>query len=220
MKVLNLFPLIDYYGYYIRLKFNGSILRQPKVSYTDGKKVNIYIVYESTGSTSHSDDSTLKSYLFGAVVLTKNTDIDKYRYSGYRVGFDRKSSFSFPGRGFGQNVLIFGADMSSSTHIDNNKKEILVLGKRPTERLEHTLTAEKMYSLTFTVAKKRFCLSLHHNGENSYLFVNGKEIVKFKAKDFEIVASPLCLENISKDWSADDMKKTGLNGYVYEFNVD
>ena len=58
------------------------------------------------------------------------------------------------------------------------------------------------------------------NWENSYLFVNGKEIVKFKAKDFEIVASPLCLENISKDWSADDMKKTGLNGYVYEFNVD
>ena len=55
---------------------------------------------------------------------------------------------------------------------------------------------------------------------NSYLFVNGKETVKFKAKDSEIVASPLCLGNISKDWSADNMKKTGLNGYVYEFNVD
>ena len=55
---------------------------------------------------------------------------------------------------------------------------------------------------------------------NSYLFVNGKETVKFKAKDSETVASPLCLGNISKDWSADNMKKTGLNGYVYEFNVD
>ena len=86
--------------------------------------------------------------------------------------------------------------------------------------LEHTLTAEKMYSISFTVTKKKFCLSFHYNGANSYLFVNGKEIVKFKAKDSEIVASPLCLGNISKDWSTDNMKKTGLNGYVYEFSVD
>ena len=62
-------------------------------------------------------------------------------------------------------------------------------------------------------------LSLHHNGADSYLFVNGQKIVKFKAKDSEIVASPLCLRSISKDWSSDNMKKTGLNGYVYEFNV-
>ena len=61
---------------------------------------------------------------------------------------------------------------------------------------------------------------MHYNGANSYLFVNGNETVKFKAKDSEIVASPLCLGNISKDWSTDNMKKTGLNGYVYEFNVD
>ena len=77
-----------------------------------------------------------------------------------------------------------------------------------------------MYSFDFTITKKKFCLCLHYNGGKSYLFVNGKEIVKFKAKDSEIVASPLCLANISKDWLADNMKKTGLNGYVYEFNVD
>ena len=71
-----------------------------------------------------------------------------------------------------------------------------------------------MYSINFTVTKKKFCLSLHYNGANSYLFVNGKEIVKFKAKDSEIVASPLCLRNISKDWSTGNLKKTGLNGYV------
>ena len=110
--------------------------------------------------------------------------------------------------------------MCSSTHINNKKKDILVLGKGPTQGLEHTLAAEKMYSINFTVTKKKFCLSLHYNGANSYLFVNGKEIVKFKSKDSEIVASPLCLGNISKDWSADSMKKTGLNGYVYEFCVD
>ena len=140
----SLVPLIDYYGYKIRVKFNGSILRQPKVSYTHEKAVNIYIVYELAGSSSHSDDPTLKMCLFGAVTLTKNADIDKYGYSGYGIGFDRKSSFSFPGGGFGQNVLIFGADMSSSPHI-NNKKAMLVLGKGPTQELEHTLTAEKMY---------------------------------------------------------------------------
>ena len=86
--------------------------------------------------------------------------------------------------------------------------------------MEHTLTAEKMCSINFTETNKWFCLSLHYNGANIYLFVNGKEIIKFKAKDSEIVASPLCLGNISKDWSADNMKKTGLNRYVYEFNVD
>ena len=96
---------------------------------------------------SNDNDLTLKNRLFGAVTLTKNADIDKYGYSGYGIGFDRRSSFSFPGGGFGQNILIFGADISSSAHIDNKKKDILVLGKGPTQGLEHTLTAEKMYSI-------------------------------------------------------------------------
>ena len=117
----SLTSLMDYYGYYIRLKFNESILRQPKVSCTHGKVVNIYIVYELTGSSSHCDGPTLKNCLFDAAALTKNAEIDKYGYSGYEIGFDGKSSFSFPGGGFGQNMLIFGADMSSSTLIDNKK---------------------------------------------------------------------------------------------------
>ena len=77
-----------------------------------------------------------------------------------------------------------------------------------------------MYSINFTEQNKTFCLSLHYNGANSYLFVNGTEIYKFKAKDSEIVASPLCLGNVSKDWLIDNTKKTGLNGYVYDFSVD
>ena len=64
-----------------------------------------------------------------------------------------------------------------------------------------------MYSINFIVTKKKFCLSLHYNWENGYLLVNGTEIYKFKAKNSEIVASPLCLGNISKDWSTDNMKK-------------
>ena len=110
--------------------------------------------------------------------------------------------------------------MSSSTKIDNRKKDILILGRGPTQGLEHTLSAEKMYSINFTKKNTKFCLSLHYNGANSYLFVNGTEIYKFKAKDSEIVASPLCLGNISKDWSTDNMKRTGFNGYIYDFSVD
>ena len=109
--------------------------------------------------------------------------------------------------------------MSSSSHIDNKKKDILVLGKGPTQGLEHTLTAEKMYSINFTLMKRKFCLSLHYNGANSSLFVNGTEIYKFKAKDSEIAATPLCLGNISKDWSAYNMKRTEFHGYIYDFSV-
>ena len=76
-----------------------------------------------------------------------------------------------------------------------------------------------MYSINFTVTRKKFCLSLHCSGANSYLFVNSTEINKFKAKDSEIVAAPLCLGNILKDWSRDNMKKTGFNRYVYDFSV-
>ena len=84
--------------------------------------------------------TTLKNCLFGGVTLTKNADIEKYEYSGFGMEFDRRSSFTFPGGGFGQSVLIFGVDMSSSAHIDNKKKDILVLGRGPAQGLEHTLT--------------------------------------------------------------------------------
>ena len=96
--------------------------------------------------------------------------------------------------------------MSSSAHIEDKKKDILVLRKGPTQGLEHLLTSEKIYSINFNSTK--------------FLFVNGTEMYKFKAKYSEIVATPLCLGNILKDWSVDNMKKTRLNGYVYDFSVD
>ena len=182
--------------------------------------MNVYIVYEISKTINISDYPTLENCLFGAVKLTKNADIDKYGYSGYGIGFDRRSSFSFPSGGFGQNIIIFGVDMSSSTKIDNRKKDILILGKGPTQGLEHTLSAEKMYSINFTEKNKKVCLSLHYNKENSYLFVNGTKIIKFKSNDPEILPYPLCLRNISRDWSVDNIDKTGLNGYVYDFVAD
>ena len=111
--------------------------------------------------------------------------------------------------------------MSSSVHVDNKGKDILILGKDTTQGLgEHSLTAEKMYSVNLTDHRLKYCLCLHYNGANSYLFVNGTEIFNFKAKGSKIAATPLCLGNISKDWEVDNMKDTGLNGYVYDFTVD
>ena len=213
-------PTLNYYGTKIRIKFIGDCLEQQKITYDHGKVVNMYFVYSLGACSSNYSDPIIKNCLFGAVTLTKNADIDKYGYSGYGIRFDRRGSFSFPGGGFGQNVIIFGADMSSSPHIDNKKKDILILGIGPIQGLEHTLTAEKMCSINFTVANIQFYLSLHYNGEYSYLFVNGTEVYKFRAKDSEIVASPLCLVNISKYWSTDNMKKIGFNEYVYDFSVD
>ena len=110
--------------------------------------------------------------------------------------------------------------MSSSPHIDNKKKYILILGKDPILGLEPTMTAEKLYSINFTGKNKKIRLSLHYNGANSYLFVNGTKIIKFKAKASEIVACPLPLRNISNGLSVENMKKIGLNGYVYDFSFD
>ena len=107
--------------------------------------------------------------------------------------------------------------MSSSTKTDNRKKDILILGKGLTQGLEHMLSAVKLYSINFTKENTNFCLRLHCNGADSYLFVNGAEIINFKAKDSEITPYPLCLGNISKDWSIDNMKKTSPQGYVYDF---
>ena len=93
--------------------------------------------------------------MFGTVKLTKHIDIDQYKYSGYGIGFDRKGSYSI-GDEVGRNVIIFGVDMSSSPHIDNKKKYILILGKGPTQGLEHTLATEKLYSITFTKQNTNF----------------------------------------------------------------
>ena len=78
----------------------------------------------------------------------------------------------------------------------------------------------KMYYFLELIWVFLLTLSLHYNGANSYLFVNGTEIYKFKAKDSEILVGPICLGNISKDWSVDNMKRTGFTGYVYDFSVD
>ena len=136
-------PTLSYHNTRITVKFTGCCLKQTKFSYTHRKIVNIYIVYELDASCSNDSDPTLKLCLFGAVTLAKNADVDKYGYSGYGIGFDRRSAFSFPGGGFGQNVLVFGVDMSSSAHIDNKKKDLLVLAKETNTRIRTYFNCRK-----------------------------------------------------------------------------
>ena len=115
-------PNLDYYGTKTQVEFNGSCLKQDKVTFNHGEVVNIYTVCETSRNISISEYPTLENCLLGAVSLTKNVDIDKYKYSEYGIGFDRHGSFSLPGTGLGRNVIIFGADTSSSTKIDTKKK--------------------------------------------------------------------------------------------------
>ena len=121
----------------------------------------------------------------------------------------------------GKNDAIFGVDMSSSAHIENKKKDILLLGRGPTWGLDDTtLTAEAQYLINFSRWNNKFCLSLHHNGSSSFLFANTTKIYHFNVNYFEIKKYPLCLGNILKDFIAINMNQTGLNGYVHEFSVN
>ena len=149
--------------------------------------------------------------MFRSVKLTKNADLDKYKYTGYGIEFQSRSEFSFTDGSFGKKVIIFGADTSSFVHTANKGKGILILGEEPTQGLDDTtLTAEAKYPINFTQWGKRFVLSLHYTGSHSFLFVNATKIHQFKAKDSEIKDYAPCLGNFSKDFTINDMKKTGI----------
>ena len=164
---------LDYLGAKMRVKFNKSFLKQDKITYNNGKIVNIYIVYEINKNYNNSSYPTLKNCLFGTVSLTKHADIDEYKYSGYGIGFDRKGTFSFR-NGFDKNVMIFGVNMSSPPYIDNKKRYILVLSEGPTTIRWYNNNCRKiLFNFSENNNKK---LSSH------YLFVNGTEIIKFIEK--------------------------------------
>ena len=121
--------------------------------------VNLFILFElDTWSQDINTDFSLKYYLFGSVKLTKNADLDKYKYSSYDIGFDSRSYDLLPDNTTRRNVIIFGADMNSSVHIDNIGKDILILGDGLTQGLDDTtLKIEAIYSINFTQSKKKFC---------------------------------------------------------------
>ena len=176
------YPNLRHYNSRINVKLDGSVLKQSKIA-RFGSIVNIYVVYRLASRTNNSN-KVLKNCLFGAMEMknTSNPDPDKYKYSGYAIGFDSKEIYTRPYGGYGKNVIIFSADMSNSKHANNKTKNVLVLDCDFVQKInDTTIYAERMYSPNFTVENKTFFLSLHYNGDNSYLFVNGKEVIKFKS---------------------------------------
>ena len=167
--------------------------------------VNIYIVYLIDPiSNSRNTDYTVQNALFGGVKITKNaTDTSKHKYEGYGICFDKGGMFSMGNINNGRNVLIFGVHENSVIHSNNISNNIFIMGDGIVQGInDMTLYAEKIYSQNFTAVDKKFVLSSHYNGDDSYLFVNGKQELKFKAKDYQIVKEILCLGNISDDWTA------------------
>ena len=151
------------------------------------------------------------------------TDTDKYIYSGYGLESDSSGQFSHPQGGMAKNIIIFGVDLSNSIHVTNETQNILILGHGLTQKVNNTtIYAEKMYSPNFSAENKIFCLSLHYNGDDSYLFVNGKEVTNFKAKKSEIKTNQLTLGSISTsaNLSSCDIEGSKLYGNIYDFSVD
>ena len=194
----------------------------------DKNVVNIYIVYKLDPITSRDTTFTIQNALFGAMQITKNTDTSKYNYKGYGICFDESEEFThvrkrgnFSDTTDGRNVIIFGADMSFSKHGNNKANNIYVMGKDYIQKINNTkIYAEKMYYRNFTDPGKKFVLSLHYNGNNSYFYVNGNQELKFKAKTDKLVKEKLCLGNLNDQWSTSESEKTGLHGKKYDFVVD
>ena len=186
------------------------------------KVLDLYISYIVTPWLRNLNiDFTLNNCFFGSVNLIKNADPGKCKYSGYSIRFDSCSEFLFTDGSMGRNVTIFGADMSSSVHVDNKNKDILFLGEGPTQGLyDITFTAEARYCINFKQPNKRFVLSLHYNGSNSLLFVNATKISQFKAKNSEIRDCTLLLGTILKVFTISNMKTVGLGRVVKFFSVD
>ena len=181
------FPKLEHDNARIKLKFKGSILKQSEP--TDfGSIVNIYIVSSLIPKT-NGYNIVLKNCLSGSIDITKNAYPGKYTYSGgIGIGFDSKGEYTHPDGGIGRNVIIFGTDMTNSKHANNETKYVLVLGRGLTQKIDSTaIYTKKIFSPNFSVENKTFCLSLHYCSDDSYLFVNGKEATKFKAKIFLMV---------------------------------
>ena len=191
--------------------------------------INIYIVYKLDPIASIRDTTfTIQNALFGAMQITKNADTSKYHYKGYGICFDESEQFSHTitegGRAhttLARNVIIFGADMSLSKHANNKANNIYVMGKDYVQKInDTTIFAEKMYYRNFTYLGKKFMLSLHYNGDDSYLFVNGRQELKFKTKTDQLVKEKLCIGNLSDQWTTSESEKTGTYGKSYDFVVD
>ena len=157
-------------------------MKQNKLGYAHGTVVNIYIVDELKNKTISNTDFTVQNGLFGAVKLTKDVNTSIYGYSGYGICFDSGGSFTLGNISNGKNVIIFGVNTQNNIHSTNKTQNIYLMGKDFIQGINGTtIYAEKIYKTNFTDHSKKFVLFLHYNGDNSYLFVNDVEQLKFKS---------------------------------------
>ena len=210
---------------------SGNHFQQNKAIIPNNDNViNIYCVYEIQPIASSRDTTfTIQNALFGAMQIIKNaTDNSKNNYKGYGICFDERSQFGHTitenGRAHttnGRNVFIFGVDMSFSVHATNRAKNIYLMGDGLTQDIhDTTLYVEKNYWKNFTDPGKKIIISLCYNGDDSYLFVNGRQELKFKAKTDQLLKEKLCIGNLSDQWTASESEKTGIYGNIYDFLVD
>ena len=197
-----------------RVHLSGNHFQHNKADVLNNFGVNIYCVYKLDPISSSRDGTfTVQNALFGAIKITKNADTSKYKYKGYGICFDEGGSFSKGNISNGKNGLV---------HANNKANNIYVMGDLFLKGInDTTLYAEKIYSQNFTQPYKKFVLSLlYNNNDDSYLFVNGKQELKFKAKTRQILMKKLCIGNLSDEWTTSESEKTGLYGNIYDFIVD
>ena len=202
---------------------SGNHFQQNKANISNNNVViNIYCVYKLDPISSSRDDTfTVQNAFFGAMQITKNADTDRYKYKGYGICFDEGGLFSIGNINKGRNVIIFGVHEDSVIHTNNKANNIFVMGDAFVQGInDTTLYAEKIYSQKFTQPSTKFVLSLHYNVADSYLFVNGKQELKFKCKTEHLVKEKLCIGNLSDKRTTSESGKTGLHGNIYDFVVD
>ena len=212
----------------LRVRSNGCYFIQSKALKLNNT-VNSYIVYRLNPiSSARNTDYTIQNALFGAMKFTKNTDYSKNNYTGYGLCFDERGTFTrtiregnFDHTTAARNVLIIGVDMNFSVHATNRANNIYVMGEALVQGInDTTIYSEKNFYRNFTDPGKKFVLSLHYNVDNSYLFINGRQELKFKAKNDQIINEKLCLGKLSREWTTSESEKIGLYGDIYDFVVD
>ena len=231
--------IYNYSNYYSNLKSDGRMyvslsgnhFQQNKVIIPNNNNtINIYCVYKLHPIASSRDTNfTIQNALFGAMQITKNaTDNSKSNYKGYGICFDERSEFGhtitegcFVHTTDAKNVLIFRADMSFNVHKTNRANHIYLMGTGLSQGInDTTIYAEKNFYRNFTNPGKKFVLSLHYKGDDSYLLINGRQELKFKCKTDQLVKEKLCIGNLSDQWTTSESEKTGLYGSIYDFVVD
>ena len=197
----------------MHVSLSGNHFQQNKVIIPNNNVINIYCVYKIDPIASTRDDTfTIQNALFGATEITKNADTSKYNYKGHGICFDEGGMFGHTVRegNFNhtknpRNVLIFGADMSFSVHATNRANNIYVMGEAFVQGInDTTIYTEKKFYRNFTDPGKKFVLSLHYNSDNSYLFANGRQELKFKPKTDQLVKEKICIGNLSDQWTASE----------------